>query len=98
MDLASRSRPNCRWSSIVSSLSFGLLTFVFRSVLVPLKAVIVNLLSVGAAFGVLFTYAFGHHWSATALGLQRFIPIASFVPLLMFGILLGSSRWITGGS
>jgi RND superfamily putative drug exporter len=67
-----------------------LLALAFRSVLVPLKAVIANLLSVGAGFGVL-TCAFDHHWSATAIGLQRSIPIASFVPLMMFAILFGLS-------
>jgi RND superfamily putative drug exporter len=67
-----------------------LLALAFRSLLVPLKAVIANLLSVGAAFGVL-TYVFGHHWSATAIGEQGSIPIASFVPLMMFAILFGLS-------
>ncbi len=76
--------------AIVLSLSFLLLALAFRSVLVPLKAVIVNLLSTAAAFGVV-TYAFGHQWSATAIGLEGSVPIASFVPLMMFAILFGLS-------
>jgi putative drug exporter of the RND superfamily len=76
--------------AIVLSLSFVLLALAYRSVLVPLKAVIANLLSVGAAFAVL-TYVFDHHWSATAIGEQGPIPIASFVPLMMFAILFGLS-------
>jgi RND superfamily putative drug exporter len=59
-------------------------------VLVPLKAVVMNLLSIGAAFGVV-TYAFGHDWSARLVGLDGPVPIVSFVPLMMFAILFGLS-------
>jgi putative drug exporter of the RND superfamily len=76
--------------AIVLLLSFVLLTLAFRSVLVPLKAVTMNLLSIGAAFGIV-TYAFGHHWSATFVGLEGTVPIVSFVPLMMFAILFGLS-------
>ena len=62
----------------------------FRSVLVPLKAVVMNMLSIAAAFGVV-TFVFGHHWSATLLGLPSTVPIVSFVPLMMFAILFGLS-------
>lgn len=75
--------------AIVLALSFLLLALAFRAVLVPVKAVIVNLLSTAAAFGVV-TYAFGHHWSSTAIGLEGSVPIASFVPLMMFAILFGN--------
>jgi RND superfamily putative drug exporter len=75
---------------IVLALSFLLLTVAFRSLLVPLKGVILNLLSIGAAFGVI-TYAFGHGWSASLVGLDGSVPIASFVPLMMFAILFGLS-------
>ena len=75
---------------IVLVLSFCLLTLAFRSLLVPLKAVVMNLLSIAAAFGVV-TYAFGHHWSATLVGLDGVVPIVSFVPLMMFAILFGLS-------
>jgi RND superfamily putative drug exporter len=75
---------------IVLVLSFCLLTLAFRSLLVPLKAVVMNLLSIAAAFGIV-TYAFGHHWSATLVGLDGTVPIVSFVPLMMFAILFGLS-------
>ena len=75
---------------MVLALSFLLLLLAFRSVLVPLKAVIMNLLSIAAAFGVV-TYVFGHHWSATLVGLEATVPIVSFVPLMMFAILFGLS-------
>jgi RND superfamily putative drug exporter len=57
---------------------------------VPLKAVIMNLLSIAAAFGVV-TYAFGHSWSAKLVGLAGPVPIVSYVPLMMFAILFGLS-------
>jgi putative drug exporter of the RND superfamily len=75
---------------IVLALSFVLLTLAFRSLLVPLKAVIMNLLSIGAAFGIV-TYAFGHTWSAKLVGLDGTVPVVSFVPLMMFAILFGLS-------
>jgi RND superfamily putative drug exporter len=75
---------------IVLLLSFVLLTLAFRSVLVPLKAVVMNLLSIGAAFGIV-TYAFGHDWSAKLVGLEGTVPIVSFIPLMMFAILFGLS-------
>jgi RND superfamily putative drug exporter len=74
----------------VLALSFVLLMLAFRSVLVPLKAVICNLLSIGAAFGVV-TFAFGHDWTAKLVGLDGSVPIVSFVPLMMFAILFGLS-------
>ena len=61
--------------------------------LVPLKAVAMNLLSIAAAFGIV-TYAFGHDWSAHVVGLDGPVPIVSFVPLMMFAI-LSASRWTT---
>jgi RND superfamily putative drug exporter len=76
--------------AIVLALSFVLLTLAFRSLVVPLKAVLMNLLSIGAAFGVV-TYVFGHDWSSELVGLDGQVPIASFVPLMMFAILFGLS-------
>jgi RND superfamily putative drug exporter len=76
--------------AIVLALSFVLLLLAFRSVVVPLKAVVMNLLSIGAAFGIV-TYVFGHDWSADLLGLDGAQPIVSYVPLMMFAILFGLS-------
>ena len=75
---------------LVLALSFVLLALAFRSLLVPLKAVVMNLLSIAAAFGIV-TFVFGHHWSATFVGLDGEVPIVSYVPLMMFAILFGLS-------
>jgi RND superfamily putative drug exporter len=75
---------------IVVALSFVLLLLAFRSVLVPLTAALMNLLSVAAAYGVL-TAVFEKGWGAGLIGLDHAIPIESFVPLLMFAILFGLS-------
>ncbi|MDQ3462514.1 MAG: MMPL family transporter, partial [Actinomycetota bacterium] len=74
----------------VVALSFLLLTIVFRSILVPLKAAILNLLSIGAAYGVL-VMVFQWGWGAGLIGLESTVPIVSFIPMLMFAILFGLS-------
>ena len=76
--------------AIVVGLSFLLLMIAFRSVLVPLTAGIMNLLSVAAAYGVL-TAIFEKGWGDELIGLAHPIPVESFVPLLMFAILFGLS-------
>jgi uncharacterized membrane protein YdfJ with MMPL/SSD domain len=75
---------------IVLVLSFLLLMLAFRSLLVPLKAVTMNVFSILASFGVV-SYAFSHEWTAHLIGLQGPIPIVSYVPLMMFAILFGLS-------
>jgi putative drug exporter of the RND superfamily len=75
---------------IVVALSFLVLLLAFRSILVPLKAAIMNLLSVAAAYGVV-TFVFQEGHGASLIGLDGAIPIVSFVPLLMFAILFGLS-------
>jgi RND superfamily putative drug exporter len=71
-------------------LSFILLTIVFRSVLVPLKAALMNLLSIGAAYGVIVA-VFQWGWAKGLIGLETTIPVNPFVPLIMFAILFGLS-------
>jgi RND superfamily putative drug exporter len=75
---------------IVVGLSCIVLLMAFRSILVPLKAAAANLLSVAAAYGVV-TFVFQEGHGATLLGLDGAVPIASYVPLLMFAILFGLS-------
>ena len=75
---------------IVVGLSFIVLLIAFRSLLLPLKAAVANLLSVGAAYGVV-TFVFQEGHGAKLLGLDGPVPIASYVPLLMFAILFGLS-------
>ena len=77
----------------VLALSFVILLLAFRSVLVPLKAIVCNLLAVGAAFGVL-TALFQWGWGLRFVGLANpygTVPIASYVPLIMFAVLFGMS-------
>jgi putative drug exporter of the RND superfamily len=76
--------------AIVVALSFLVLLLAFRSLLVPLKAAAMNLLSVAAAYGVV-TAVFQLGWGSSLIGLDHAIPIVSFVPLLMFAILFGLS-------
>ena len=78
---------------VVLALSFVVLALAFRSLLVPLQAALVNLLCVGASFGVL-TAVFQFGWGTSALGIDTArdtVPIASFVPLMMFAVLFGLS-------
>ena len=76
--------------AIVVGLSFLVLLLAFRSILVPIKAAAMNLLSVAAAYGVV-TAVFQFGWGTSLVGLDHAIPIVSFVPLLMFAILFGLS-------
>ncbi len=71
-------------------LSFLLLMTVFRSVLLPLKAVIMNLLSVGAAYGVLVA-VFQWGWGGSIIGIGEKGPIDPWIPVTMFTILFGLS-------
>ena len=74
----------------VLALSFLLLMLVFRSVLVPLKAVVLNLLSIGASYGIM-VMVFQWGWAANLIGLTSTVPIVSFIPMFMFAILFGLS-------
>ncbi len=71
-------------------LSMLLLTMVFRSVLVPLKAALMNLLSIGSAYGVL-VMVFQWGWGKDLIGLEATIPVVAFIPMFMFAILFGLS-------
>ncbi|HPG15656.1 MAG TPA: MMPL family transporter [Microthrixaceae bacterium] len=73
----------------VLSLSFLLLMVVFRSLLVPVKAVIMNLLSIGAAYGVLVAI-FQWGWAKDIFGVEP-APIAPFMPMMLFAIVFGLS-------
>jgi RND superfamily putative drug exporter len=71
-------------------LSFLLLMTVFRSVVLPLKAVIMNLLSVGAAYGVMVA-VFQWGWAGRVIGIGETGPIDPWIPVTMFTILFGLS-------
>ena len=71
-------------------LSFLLLMAVFRSILVPLKAAVMNLLSVGAAYGVIVAI-FQWGWMGSFFGIGKTGPIDPWIPLMLFTILFGLS-------
>ena len=71
-------------------LSFLLLMLVFRSLLVPLKAVVMNLLSVGAAYGVMVAI-FQWGWGADLIGVGKQGPIEAWAPLMLFAVVFGLS-------
>ena len=74
----------------VVGLSFLLLVFVFRSITVAVKAAIMNVLSIGAAYGVV-ALALQGGWFGGLLGIDTPTPLPAFVPVLMFAILFGLS-------
>jgi RND superfamily putative drug exporter len=75
---------------VVVLLSFVLLMAVFRSIAIPLMAALMNLLSVGAAFGVV-TAVFQDGWLLSLIGESRTGPIQAFLPVIVFAILFGLS-------
>ncbi len=74
----------------VIGLSFVLLMVMFRSLLVPLKAAAMNMLSIGASYGVLVTI-FQWGWLGGVFGVQREGPVESFLPMMLFAVLFGLS-------
>jgi RND superfamily putative drug exporter len=75
---------------IVVLLSFLLLIAVFRSLLIPAVAAVMNLLTAGASFGVI-TAVFQWGWATSLLGVDKTGPIEAFVPVMMFAIVFGLS-------
>ena len=76
--------------AFVLVLAFCLLLAAFRSLVVPLKAVLLNLLSVGASYGVL-ALVFEHHWAQPILGFKSNGTIVAWLPLFLFVVLFGLS-------
>jgi len=74
----------------VLTLAFCVLLVAFRSLVVPLKAVVLNLLSVGAAYGVL-ALVFEHHWAEPILRFRSNGTIVAWLPLFLFVVLFGLS-------
>ena len=75
---------------VVVLLSFILLALVLRSLVVPLKAAVMNLLSIAAAFGIL-TAVFQWGWLGGVFGVSRPGPVEAFLPVMLFAILFGLS-------
>ena len=76
--------------AVVLLLAFLLLMAVFRSLAIPIKAVVVNMLSVGAAYGVIVA-VFQWGWLGGVIGIGATGPIDPWIPLMMFTILFGLS-------
>ncbi len=74
----------------VIALSFLLLMLVFRSIAVPLKAALMNLLSIGASFGILVAI-FQWGWLGGIIGVNRQGPVEAFLPMMLFAVLFGLS-------
>ncbi len=75
---------------LVVILSFILLAIVFRSLVIPLTAAIMNLLSIAAAFGILVA-VFQWGWAGSVFQVNQTGPIEAFLPVMMFAILFGLS-------
>jgi len=76
--------------AVVILLSFLLLVVVFRSVVIPLTGALMNLLSLGAALGILVA-VFQKGWLASAIGVSSSGPIEAYLPVMMFAIVFGLS-------
>ncbi len=74
----------------VVSVSVLLLAMMFRSVVVPVKAAVMNLLSIAASYGVL-TMVFQWGWGGSLLGIDHAVAVSSWIPILNFAILFGLS-------
>jgi RND superfamily putative drug exporter len=74
----------------VVAVAFILLTVAFRSVVIATKAAILNLLSIGAAYGVIVAI-FQWGWGASLIGVPTTLPIPAYVPMLVFAIVFGLS-------
>ena len=76
--------------SVVLLLSFLLLVVVFRSIVVPIKAAVMNLLSISAAYGAIVA-VFQWGWLKEQIGIETSGPIEAWVPMMLFTILFGLS-------
>ena len=76
--------------SFVVGVSVLLLAMMFRSVVVPVKAAVMNLLSIAASYGVL-VMIFQYGWGGSVLGVDHPVPVSSWIPILNFAILFGLS-------
>ena len=91
IDLADRISSRLPWFIMaIVAASFILLVIMFRSILVPVKAALMNLLSIGAAYGVVVAI-FQWGWAKGLVGLEDTVPITSVIPMLMFAVLFGLS-------
>src|SRR5690606_9630093 len=86
IDLSDKVTARLPWFiAAVVGLSFVLLMPVVRSVLIALKAALMNLLAIGAAYGAVVAL-FQWQWGGSVFGVKESLPIISFLPMMMFAI------------
>jgi putative drug exporter of the RND superfamily len=91
VDFSERITSRIPWLILtVVAIAFILLTVAFRSVVIAAKAAVFNLLSIGAAYGVIVAI-FQWGWGASLIGLHTTLPIPAYVPMLVFAIVFGLS-------
>jgi RND superfamily putative drug exporter len=91
VDFTERITGRMAWLILaVVVIAFILLTMAFRSVVIATKAAILNLLSIGAAYGVIVAI-FQWGWGASLIGVHTTLPIPAYVPMLVFAIVFGLS-------
>jgi putative drug exporter of the RND superfamily len=91
VDFTNKITSRLAWLIIaVIAISFLLLTAAFRSVVIAIKAAVLNILSIGAAYGVIVAI-FEWGWGKSVIGLQSTLPIPAYVPMLVFCIVFGLS-------
>ena len=91
VDFTDRITSRLLWLILaVIAISYFLLTMAFRSIVIATKAAILNLLSIGAAVGVIVAI-FQWGWLKEAIGLHTTLPIPAYVPMLVFCIVFGLS-------
>ena len=91
VDFSERITSRIPWLILtVVAIAFVLLTLAFRSVVIAVKAAVFNLLSIGAAYGVIVAI-FQWGWGASLIGLHTTLPIPAYVPMLVFAIVFGLS-------
>jgi RND superfamily putative drug exporter len=91
VDFSERITSRIPWLILaVVAIAFVLLTTAFRSVVIAAKAAVFNLLSIGAAYGVIVAI-FQWGWGASLIGLHTTLPIPAYVPMLVFAIVFGLS-------
>jgi RND superfamily putative drug exporter len=91
IDFTNKIKSRLLWLILaVVAIAFVLLTCAFRSVVIATKAAIMNLLSIGAAYGVIVAI-FEWGWGDSLIGLHTTLPIPAYVPMLVFAIVFGLS-------
>jgi putative drug exporter of the RND superfamily len=91
VDFTQRTSARLPWLILaVVAIAFLMLTMAFRSVVIAIKAAVLNLLSVGAAYGVIVA-VFQWGWGSGLLGIGQTVPIPAYVPMMVFAIVFGLS-------